>query len=323
MPYHAIATLQRDERHSTSRTCEQGRASSATLPLAITKAASKQTYYTIRFLVDRDRMLDAYRAYAYFRWLDDRLDREISDRSERLALVERQQSLIDDGYHSAWPPDLTAEERMVIDLIRGDREPNSGLRAYIRNMMAVMAFDADRRGRLISDWELAQYTHDLSVAVTEALHYFIGHTHPPPQSDARYLPALAAHITHMLRDTIDDVADGYFNIPREYLDAQGIEPWDVQSDPYRGWVKRQVRTARAYFEEGEAYLARVQTLRCRIAGAAYMARFTGVLDAIEREEYRLRPQYSECRSVGAELRRSWTVFADTLGIAATSYRARP
>ena len=41
---------------------------------AITKAASKQTYYTIRFLVDHDRVEDAYRAYAYFRWVDDTLD---------------------------------------------------------------------------------------------------------------------------------------------------------------------------------------------------------------------------------------------------------
>ena len=41
---------------------------------SITKAASKQTYYTIRFLVDRERVEDAYRAYAYFRWVDDVLD---------------------------------------------------------------------------------------------------------------------------------------------------------------------------------------------------------------------------------------------------------
>ncbi len=41
---------------------------------AITRFASEQTYFTIRLLVDRDHVEDAYRAYAYFRWLDDRLD---------------------------------------------------------------------------------------------------------------------------------------------------------------------------------------------------------------------------------------------------------
>jgi phytoene/squalene synthetase len=44
------------------------------LAASITKAASKQTYYMIRFLVDRERVAEAYRAYAYFRWVDDFLD---------------------------------------------------------------------------------------------------------------------------------------------------------------------------------------------------------------------------------------------------------
>ena len=55
---------------------EKGFESSQRLAAYITWAASKQTYYTIRFLVDRDRVPDAYRTYAYFRWVDDRLDQE-------------------------------------------------------------------------------------------------------------------------------------------------------------------------------------------------------------------------------------------------------
>ena len=46
----------------------------SSLASAITKAASKQTYYTIRFLVDRPLVDDAFRAYAYFRWVDDVVD---------------------------------------------------------------------------------------------------------------------------------------------------------------------------------------------------------------------------------------------------------
>jgi hypothetical protein len=44
------------------------------LAAVITKAASRQSYTIVRFLVDRDRIADAYRAYAYFRWMDDHLD---------------------------------------------------------------------------------------------------------------------------------------------------------------------------------------------------------------------------------------------------------
>jgi len=38
----------------------------------------------------------------------------------------------------------------LVDLIRRDREKSTGLQSYVRNMMAVMAFDAERKGRLIS-----------------------------------------------------------------------------------------------------------------------------------------------------------------------------
>jgi len=51
---------------------------------------------------------------------------------------------------------------LVVDLIRSDRAENSGLRTYIDQMMAVMAFDAERRGRLISQEELTAYTRSLA-----------------------------------------------------------------------------------------------------------------------------------------------------------------
>jgi hypothetical protein len=276
------------------------------LAAAITQAASKQTYYTIRLLVDRVRVADAYRAYAYFRWLDDRLDQDLVSDPERLAFVEGQQALVGRIYQGEAVGSLAPEEALLLDLIASDPEPDSGLRLYIENLMAIMAFDAGRRGRLISQRELDAYTGWLAAGVTEALHYFIGHDDESPQNEARYLAVSAAHITHMLRDTYEDIAAGYFNIPCEYLDAQGIEPSEVTSAPYRAWVRDRVQLARAYFRAGADYLAQVQNRRCRIAGFAYMARFQTILAAIEREHYRLRPAYPERKSLGAALRMGWS-----------------
>ena len=88
-------------------------------------------------------------------------------------------------------------------------------------MMAVMAFDADRRGRLISQAELNEYTHWLAVAVTEAMHYFIGHDCASPLGPTRYLAVTGAHITHMLRDALEDVEAGYYNLPAELVGRAG------------------------------------------------------------------------------------------------------
>jgi phytoene/squalene synthetase len=281
---------------------EKGLASGPALAQAITRAASKQTYYTIRLLVDRDRVSDAYRAYAYYRWVDDTLDQDGISQQERLAFVARQQALMDDCYEGRWPATLAKEEALLLQLVRRERSDKNGLLAYLDNMMAVMAFDAERRGRLVSQAELDAYTHWLAVAVTEALHYFIGHGSYAPHGEERYLAVKAAHITHMLRDTVEDIDAGYYNVPNELLLAQGITPRDIEGEAYRQWVQSQVELARAYFEAGKRHLAKVENARCRLAGCAYIARFEGVLEAISREGYLLRAGYPECKGAPALLR---------------------
>lgn len=299
-----------------------------TLAPSITKAASKQTYYTIRFLADRELVADAYRAYAYFRWVDDVLDTEAGTSSKRIAFINRQKWLLEGCYRGETQRDINPEEKLLFELVQGDSEKNSGLQSYLRNMMAVMAFDADRRGRVISQAELNEYTRCLASAVTEAMHYFIGHRCYSPRNEARYLAVTAAHITHMLRDTFDDIPAGYFNIPREVLEANHISPQDVTSVAYRTWVRGRVQLAREYFKNGKEYLGQVENLRCRLAGYAYVARFEGVLDSIEREGYVLRPSYPERKGLGAILRASGSIltpltFHHTDQMASPSIPAHP
>jgi phytoene/squalene synthetase len=272
---------------------------------SITKAASKQTYYTIRFLTDRDRVDDAYRAYGYFRWVDDALDADSGSALERMAFLERQKSLLEKCYQSQAPRDANIQEKMLVELVQHDQEKNSGLQLYLRNMMQVMDFDAGRRGRPISQVELSEYTCWLATAVMECIHFFIGHDDFSPRDETRYLAVSAAHITHMLRDMFDDAQIGYYNIPREVLEANHIGPQDVQSNAYRAWVKSRVLLARQYFKSGKDYFRRVQNRRCRLACFAYIARFEWLLDTIEREGYCLRPQYQERKSTGVGLWMSW------------------
>lgn len=262
------------------------------LAASITYKASKQTYLTVLFLVDGGMTADAYKAYAYFRWVDDTLDQEGNSKAERLSFVKRQNALIDQcyGVQGCPPPHaLSEEEYLLVDLIRNDQGKNSGLQLYIRNLMAVMVFDAERRGELITAQQLTNYERWLATAVTEALHFYIGHYCGAPRNELRYLAATGAHIAHMLRDTFDDLAAGYYNIPLEYLEKWHITPQDVSSEAYRNFVKERVALARHYFDCGRKYLAMVKNLRCRLAGYSYIARFTPVLNAIERNHFLLKP----------------------------------
>ena len=52
-----------------------------------------------------------------------------------------------------------------------------------------------------------------------------------------------------------------------------------------------------------------------MAGYAYIARFEGVLDAIEREGYQLRADYPERKSPPAILRMGWSMLQPTICVA--------
>jgi hypothetical protein len=280
------------------------------LAKAITKAASRQTYYTISLLVDRGRVEDAYRAYAYFRWVDDVLDAESADSDavhRREAFLDRQKALLDACLMGSPPGDVDARERMLVELVRHDRSGDVGLISYLRNMMLVMDFDVRRRGHLVSGADLDQYTRWLALAVSGAMRYFIGNGARAPDDDTRYMAVSGAHVLHMLRDTFQDVSAGYFNIPREVLEAGSIGPGDVQSAAYRAWVAKRVGLARAHLEAGAAYFRSVESLRHRLAGLAYIARFEWLIETLELDDFTVRPRYVAPRRPGGDLRMAMTL----------------
>ncbi|MFN2187565.1 MAG: squalene/phytoene synthase family protein, partial [Candidatus Promineifilaceae bacterium] len=183
-----------------------------------------------------------------------------------------------------------------------------------------MSFDAGRKGKFVTQIQLEQYTHSLAVAVTEAMHYFIGFDDYSPQDETRYAAVTGAHITHILRDAVEDAQMGYYNIPREYLDKHNIAPTDFDHKAFQDWVCDQVRLARRCFGAGKIYMSRVENLRCRLAGYAYIKRFEIVLDAIENEKYVLRAAYPERKTAKARIKMALSAIGQTIG---SSLRARP
>ncbi len=280
------------------------------LARAITWASSKQTFATARLLVDEELVVDCLRAYAYLRWVDDVIDLDSQTYKERIAFIRRQRGIVERLYRSERPEDLAPEEQMVADLIDHNPGANSGLHSFICNFLRVLEFDAGRKGRLVSQAELTWYSSCLGKSVTDGIQYFIGNGHAYPDSDERYLAATAAHITHMLRDMKEDLPEGFINIPREYLEAcglnydasRGISPEDLDSPALRVWVWSQVELARSYFRQGKRYLDQLEVLRCKIAGYWYCARFEIVLDTIECDGYTLRESYVERRRASTWLK---------------------
>ena len=277
------------------------------LAAATTRTASRQSYLTIRWLADPAYRADAFALYAYFRWLDDTVDERLGDRDERLAFVERQRALLVRAAAGARPSGLSPDEALLVGLARPDRPDRAGQRGdavllSLHAMLDVMEFDAQRRGRPVTQQELDDYTQDLAVAVTEALHHCIGHGCRSAHDETRYVAVTGAHVAHMLRDLVEDLDAGYLNVPSEVLVDGQLSRDDLLSPELRAWVRDRVALARSCFATGRRCLARAESARCRLAGHAYIARFEWVLDAVEADGYRLRPSYPERATLRGGLR---------------------
>ena len=309
------------ERTSLDARLNTRHPSTGQTPDVVTRTASSQTFHTIQWLVDRERRPNAFRAYAYFRWLDDALDASGMSTQDRLTILRRQTELVERAFRGDRVTADCPPEHWLMDLVGSEPDRSSGLDHYVRHLMAVMAFDTERLGRPISAEELRSYSQNLAVGVTEAMHYFIGHDRPAPRRADRYQAVFGAHITHMLRDMIDDVRSGYYNIPSEYLAANRIAVDAFDTAPYRAWVRERVKKARDCFDAGSRYLAAVPCLRCRFAGFAYMGRFVNVLDTIEADGYVLREHYAEPTSLAASLGLVARALRPTLRLAPMSARA--
>ncbi len=275
---------------------------SAKLARRITWAASKQSALIAGLLAHRDRRDDCYRAYAYFRWVDDVVDEVMQNREQRLRFVVRQRDLIGRLYRHERPSDLTPEEQMLADLVR---DGDDRLRSYLHNFLSIIEFDAAREGHPIGGGDLAWYSETLGTAVTDAIEYFIAADQRYPQGPSRHLAAEAAHITHMLRDLVEDLDAGYINVPHEYLQAHRVQPSELDSLPMRTWVMDRVELAREYFQAGKRFLESLDNLRSKLAGYWYCTRFELVLDAIERDGYVLRATYPERKGLKAMLQMAW------------------
>jgi len=277
------------------------------LAAATTRTASRQSYLTIRWLADPAYRADAFALYAYFRWLDDTVDERLGDRDERLAFVERQRALLVRAAAGARPSGLSPDEALLVGLARPDRPDRAGQRGdavllSLHAMLDVMEFDAQRRGRPVTQQELDDYTQDLAVAVTEALHHCIGHGCRSAHDETRYVAVTGAHVAHMLRDLVEDLDAGYLNVPSELLVDGQLSRDDLLSPELRAWVRDRVALARSCFATGRRCLARADSARCRLAGHAYIARFEWVLDAVEADGYRLRPSYPQRATLRGGLR---------------------
>jgi phytoene/squalene synthetase len=267
----------------------------AKLARRMTWRGSKQSFLVGQFLVDRKLRNDFFRAYAYFRWIDDMIDEVIPTRRGRIEFIDRQSELIRSIYSNQEIKIENEEEEILLDLIKNDKSTHNGLKSFIEKMFSIIEFDTLRKDSVIREEELDLYNKMLGISVVDGLQYFIGHQHLYSASANRYEAAIAAHKTHLLRDMKKDFKNGFYNIPLEIIGKDHSLDLDILQYIHRDWIKEQVEEARQGFQIGKQYIENMQVLRCKIAAILYSFRFKIILDKIEKDGFILREKYYEFR----------------------------
>jgi phytoene/squalene synthetase len=232
--------------------------------------------------------------YAYFRWLDDKVDSSNISEPEISHLINRQKRIIDSIILGSQEQidDLCASEQMLA-LLLIDKQNSRNLKKSVLEMLSAIEFDAERRHKVINKDALENYSRKVGGAFAEFLVNCISPSlvHVNPIDDIR-VAAYSAHRIHVLRDFYDDLKRGYINISKEELRKLGTQVDSLQEIDLRPWVRDRVQISSQEFQKSLPTISCIKNTKCRILGLFTSARYLVILEKIKFDGYILQKEYN-------------------------------
>jgi phytoene synthase len=168
-------------------------------------------------ILPEDRRDAMFAIYAFCRAVDDIADGSAAEDQKRSKLDEWRRAI-----DSVYADEPLSEDQLVLAL-------SFAIRAYgleKKDFYEVIAgMEMDIGAPIVApDWsQLLRYCDRVAGAVGQLSVYIFGDSRPKAQQFAIAL-GTALQLTNILRDLKDDAGMGRLYLPRELIDAQGIEP---------------------------------------------------------------------------------------------------
>jgi phytoene synthase len=230
--------------------------------------ADRSTFAPALRLLPGDLKADVQRLYRVLRTLDDLVDEDDPQATQRVQAVERWTH----GEHADTP-----ETRALDELSRRYPLPRAALMEFCKGMRHDIA-----RARVDTEEDFARYCQQAGGSVGIVLASMLGTTHPDGEIKMATL-GRAMQVTNILRDIDEDLAHGRLYIPRSTIERFGYPAPGARE----ALLRDQITRADALYEEGSGAIPLLRDGRRAMALSATLYR--EILRQIERDGFGGKP----------------------------------
>lgn len=230
----------------------------------LTKTESPFGYWSSRVFFSQDRRKILFLLYAYFRWVDDTVDKPDFNLDFNHEFIHRQTTII-----QAWYMGESAVlsenlfETMAATAIKEDKKNGSQLQSMITGFLEAIAWDVERRNKIVNQIELDRYSLLLGRSYSEGLLYGLKlNPCESTYSTPKTLCGVAAHWSHLLRDLSEDLKLGYINISDDDIKQYSINLKNSQT--LLPWIREKCCRTLDMFAEGRKSRSLLPTHKAQI-----------------------------------------------------------
>jgi phytoene synthase len=282
-----------------------------------------KSFYFSSFFLPKPKRDAAYAVYAFCRLLDDATD-EATDLADAQWQIDHFCGLLDQIYAGNMPleaelervaPSCSCDARVAVERSSTEEATQASQLQNLRNVpmqsaLAMIAFaetvkrcdipknyfveiaEGCRMDLTIyryQTWEdLRKYCYRVAGVVGLIMSKVFGLDDPAAEAQA-VLMGEAMQLTNILRDVKEDFARGRIYLPLEDLGRFGYTERDLAeatvNEPFRQLMRFEIDRARQLYRDGAAGLRHLTDDGSRFTAAAMGVIYSGILQAIERQNY--------------------------------------
>ncbi|MEI8350171.1 MAG: phytoene/squalene synthase family protein [Candidatus Omnitrophota bacterium] len=257
---------------------------------AITKKHAKTFYFASLFL-SKKKQSAAYAVYAICRISDESVD-NTRQSGQDTALTRIKENIAAAYASNPLQDDLLKAFRKTVKTYRIPKH-------YFDELIEGMDMDT-RVSRYETFQELYRYCYKVAGVVGLIMLKIFGYQNPQAEAYAVDL-GVAMQLTNIIRDIAEDFEKGRIYLPAHDLRQFGVSEkmitQGIVDDKFIALLKYQIERARHYYKTASKGIPLISDRNCRFVTLAMQELYSGILAAVERNNYDVFSQRAQVSTI--------------------------